>query len=406
MTDSTLEQNSTGQAQDNRLAFANEVLNPIKPYGALDALREMSRRLILTSAGKHGLTVMEAVHVAQMAFATLANPFNGEIQHWIQVKNNKRYLTVYWGRPYWVRLANEWAAEHDTTFMPPEFEKILKVEEKESMGATADDYVYRCRVRDEASTEFYVRQLTALIGAGYDKEEAEKIVGKPPMLTGIGIVTQQEIKYKNFGAGEYPHDERAMKRSYTNALKKKVTFKTPEYRDAGDLKGYIKEDWNPKSASNPDVIEAIFSEGEVTTDVDQNIPQGDDFFAELEQAWRQAQETESPQWSKTEIARRQKVGAWTEEFCKAAVAQGIADNPYKVAAYLAWSPFHVKQKYGKTDQGQMLEWLRAFITIRENAAYRPTMPDNADYASKIYFGMVNSFDEIYAEIEAESEGGA
>jgi len=406
--------------QDKSLAKANAILQPLVPYGRLDALKEMARRIGFTNGGKHGLTVMEAVHAAQMAIATGANPFNGELYLWVSVdRNDKRSLTLHWGRAYWVRLANEWAEEHGTSFSPPEYWKILSPEDKALYDAKPDDIVYRCIVRDDKSMDAYVRRVEKLTEAKYTKDEIQKIVGKPPVYEGIGIVSREEIKEKYLEKTNsiYPNDERCMKRALMNALKKKVTFSTPMLPSPSDNEGYIKMDWAPEGAKEL-VIDTMFipTEDESTATVGQDIP---DDFKDLESEWKKHFESgKASQYTEEQMVDRRKPGYWAKTLIDTAMERELAPNAFSVAGRLAYSPYRAgkgtKKDGGRMDAGsqaQALEWLGWYEMIHRDAPVALNAQEKADHATllvvRIHKSIEDAFEKMLAKAsEAKEEADA
>lgn len=408
----TIDAPKTTQAQvpeDRALVFANEVLNPVAPYGKLDALKEMSRRIGFTCNDPHGITVMEAVHIAQMAIATQANPFNGELSYWVDIKNNERKLTLHWGRTYWVRLADEYAEDHETKFNY-EFLKVLKPEEKTRYGAEDDDTVYRVIIRDKKEIDEYVNQAERLTAISYDKDEIRATLGAPPILEGLGIVSAQE---KNgplrYSASKYPHDERCMKRALMNGLKKKVTFSTPQI--AADFAGYIKEDWSPTKGDRQ-IVDALFVpvEDETSTTVSDEIPPE---FEELAKEWEAMQAVgDSKNYTQEELAARRKVAYWPEWLLEEAVKQNLGENSYRIAAVLAYSPFvfpgqSAKNPKKKNGGLQEWKWIENFNLVRDaidkNFGIIANMQETADYASGLTFGLKKSIDEVLADFDARNQ---
>jgi hypothetical protein len=56
--------------------------------------------------------------------------------------------------------------------------------------------VMRCELRDSVSMGRYIVNVTKLVSqAGYTKQEAEALLGKPPIWVGYGVVTHKELRW-------------------------------------------------------------------------------------------------------------------------------------------------------------------------------------------------------------------
>jgi DNA-binding CsgD family transcriptional regulator len=202
------------------LAVANEYLNPLRPYGAVIALREMTRRIMALDHGKEPMNGGEAAHFAQVAVSEQLNPFTGEIWAWVTVRGDKRQLTIMPGRKGLLRHAHAQALERETHFWP-EYEQVTDEDERKALFIPTGALAFKCALRDDRQIETWTKALNAVIDAAKLGIEIDrKGISHMPFTFGLGILTQQEITSldKN-SSNKMTHVERCQKRAYMAALK-------------------------------------------------------------------------------------------------------------------------------------------------------------------------------------------
>jgi len=211
------------ELNETQLARANEFLgtNPLAPYGNVEAVRGMSRRIRALDKSEIKLSPGEAMHLAQLAISHDLNPFSGEIWAWIQIKNNERHFSWMPGRRGLIRHANEQALARGSEWWSDERE--LTEHEKTNLMIPKDALAFESRVFDKATMDEWRKTFNTLIDSEKTADEALLIVGNPPCSIGYGVLTQQEIS-KMPRNNKMPHVNRVKKRALMEALKGKFSL--------------------------------------------------------------------------------------------------------------------------------------------------------------------------------------
>ena len=208
---------------EKQLVRANEFLgsNPLAPYGAVEVVRGMSRRIRALDKSEIKLNPGEAMHLAQLAISHDLNPFSGEIWAWVQVKEGERHFSWMPGRRGLIRHANEQAAAKDSEWWSDERE--LTEHEKTELMIPKDALAFESKVFDKATMDEWRKTFNTLIDAKKTADEVLLIVGNPPCSIGYGVLTQAEIKKMPWN-NKMPHVNRAKKRALMEALKGKYSL--------------------------------------------------------------------------------------------------------------------------------------------------------------------------------------
>lgn len=380
------EENQTEEIQEEKpttavQTFMNEIDNPLVPYGAREAIKELTRRIMMTDNGKIKKTLAEAFQVAQVAIATRASLFDGELFSWVSInKKGERKLTTFHGRRYISRIGDEWAQENETT-LTDWYELISSHDEKRELNIPETALAYRAYVRNDARMEVYTKGIVDLVDAGYKKEEAEELLGQPPIHEGIGVVTKEEMETldSSYGA-KMPHANRAQKRALVEAMKRAIAFRKPPVSTL-PLDGFVKLDWTPKSLQpSSQIVDSEFvdvdngeEEEQTFTDVKVEIVDKalEDIEAEVKKDHDQievdakhAEDTNRVnRRSKKDMAERRKVGWWKVKLLDNIIAKTGARNRTQVAGVLAYCPEH-KPKMELADY--LSKWYQYFMEERNS----------------------------------------
>lgn len=204
-----------------QITRGNEFLHALEPYGQVQVVREMSRRIQALDKNEIKLNGGEAAHLAQLAVSHDLNPFSGEIWGWVQKKKGERHFNWMPGRRGIIRHANEQSEEKGSEWWSDE--RALTEHEKVELVIPKDALAFESKVFETSTMDPWRKTFNALIEAGVEAKEALKIAGNPPCSVGIGVLTRQEISYmpKN---NKMPHANRAKKRALMEALKGKFSL--------------------------------------------------------------------------------------------------------------------------------------------------------------------------------------
>lgn len=356
-------------------AFMDEIDNPLVPYGQRAALKEFTRRIMVNDKGKIKLNLAEAIQVAQVAISTNANPFTPELYHWVSVKNGERLLTIYHGRQYDQRIADEWAEERGTS-LDIWFELIIDVEEKKLLDIGEKSMAYRCYIRDQEAMRTYTKGITELMSAGMSEKLAIELTGKPPIAKGIGVIRIDERLDDTF-----PRANRCQKRAKREALRNLIAFRRPPPQKTS-MEGFVKLDWSPpklKAAPDQDaIVDAEFRDVEVNgegeyanvtiANIDKSMVGLQEEVEQLrEQIKQDAKEAEKRQRpSNKDMEARRKVGYWPVELLDYLVEKELAQSRYIAAGKLAYSPHYKINVKNKQLMKDAVTWFKHYVEIKES----------------------------------------
>lgn len=386
--------------------FMDEIDNPLVPYGQRAALKEFTRRIMVNDKGKIKLNLAEAIQVAQVAISTNANPFTAELYHWLSIRNGERLLTIYHGRQYDQRIADEWAEERGTS-LDIWFELIVNVEEKALLGIAEDSMAYRCHIREQEAMRTYTQGLTDLMKEGVSEKRAVELMGEPPIAKGIGVVTAWEKKkFDERGDTKFPHANRCQKRAKREALRNLIAFRRPPPQKIS-MEGFVKLDWSPpklKAVADQDaIVDAEFrdadvnGEGEYTNVTIESIDESMAGLQEQVEQYREqikqdAKEAEQAvpinrRPSKKEMEARRKVGYWPIELLDYLVEKELAQSRYIAAGKLAYNP-HPKKINPKDKQlmKATVTWFKHYVEIKESGEPHSNW-SAADEATNRWLGL-------------------
>jgi hypothetical protein len=196
----------------------------LAPFGSRKEIAELADRIERmlkvydpTLEGKgdnRKLSKTEALRMASVALAHGLDPSIGEIY---PVVSKKGVFSVGVGRDGWSKaLAFRLNAEGGGNAWP-EFHMIIDEGERQRLQVPAGAICYECRLRDTRTVEATVKLIEAMSKAGASWQEIKELAG-PGYVIGIGW-------YKPSGGYEdlqYPPIQRAMKRAYCDAVKKRA----------------------------------------------------------------------------------------------------------------------------------------------------------------------------------------
>lgn len=332
---------------------AKDWLHPLEPYAPKKALAEMTRRYMALDTSKEPLKANEASLVIQMAATTRLNPFAQELWAWVTIYDNKRNLTIMPGRRGLLRLAREQADEKGMTFNE-DYALLLDGELRKELAIPEGAVAYECKIRDDISRDLWVKAAADLRGIGMELDQILEQIGDAPFATGYGFVSDDEMTKLNKGGNKMAHAERARKRAFMSALKKK--FDLPFGAIGGDQAGLTFEDY-VKLPGRGEIIDAEFEDIE-------SAPPG---------AYQN--------FSEKEMKARRKPEYWPEGIPEAVVDAGHAKDKFNAAALLTMSPFNkaVKKSYA-------VNWAKEYRVLSkkivEGELRLEDFPTNREVANK------------------------
>jgi hypothetical protein len=292
------------------IAKADEWIHPIQPYGELDAVKEICRRIQLLDRGKNPMNKAEALMLAQNAITMDLNPFNGEIWGWVQTYGNVRKLTIMPGRRGIQRKADEKAEELGMIYWE-KYRQITNPEERELKAIPGGALASEAKIYDDLSMAAYTANLKVFIEAGYSKDEIADLIGDPPYKTGLGILTVEEMKNLDKSKdNKMPHLERVQKRAYTEGLKKKFHLPFGSASTGSTYEEYVKE---------PTYIDVKYED--------------------VQEGMTEEEKEDEAEVTEDYLKKRRAPGFWAEGVCEAIVDAGHATNIFNAASILAWSNF-------------------------------------------------------------------
>lgn len=302
---------------------ADEAKNPLARYAESRIVRAMSDRITATDrgAGAKKLNRSEALLVAQAAIATGLSPFQPQPELWFW-KDNRGNLTIQRGRDGTIRLASRAARREGTYLLSPRFRDIVDKAECAKWGIPEGAIAIEATVEDKVSSDQWYSRMEQLQKVGFNKDEIlDQLGAHPPADQGIGILTAEEIKLLDGGKNKMPHIERARKRAYIEALKKRwgPLINMDELQDG-------------RSANTDDYI----IEGEwMETDVEATAETPQQHTSNTRAA------TDSLYGKKPDkkAVKRSDASYWPMHVLKEIVAAEITDNVMHAAGILSYSTF-------------------------------------------------------------------
>lgn len=211
-------------------------------YGNRKDVGEFAERLRVTLPGANKLSGGEVTALAQLSIAHNLDPFNGEA--WM-IPGSGLMVGIKGLRKAAQRQAQ---AENGSYWTD-----IIRVE-PEKYNAPKNAIVYECYLRDSVTTQAWAKSINALTTAGIPYKEAIEMLGKAPVVMGVGIATPDE-------RSKMDHHQRARKRAEADAIKQRYQV------DFGDQVTYSDEeptidyvDTNAAEVTAPRPAEVIVTE--------------------------------------------------------------------------------------------------------------------------------------------------
>ena len=178
----------------------------LEPWGGKDAVDEMSKRLIMSMPGARKLDPPQAQALAQIAVAHGLDPFNGEV--WF-IPGSGVMVGIKG-----LRKAARKQLRGDNGQESNFWTEFKRVPDPKEYGASDEDLVYECRLRDDSSFESWARVVDRFKKLGMELDEATGHAGPAPITVGIGIYIKGE-------ATKMQPNEVARKRAEANAIKQR-----------------------------------------------------------------------------------------------------------------------------------------------------------------------------------------
>lgn len=191
----------------------------LAPYGEEAEIRIIADRIRRVTPGAQNLNDDQCLALAQVAYTIDANPTIGEIQ--FLVRPNGTPMGFHLGIPLYRRKARE-SCDREGDDYWIEQDPILGKEVKAKYKLDANDLVVETLVYRQSQTKAWAEISTTLASSGAPWEFIEAQLGKKPFYRGIGVVTVQEMTFRESKGMHktYSHYELGCKRSETAALKK------------------------------------------------------------------------------------------------------------------------------------------------------------------------------------------
>jgi hypothetical protein len=340
------------------LMIANEYLHPLVPYGAVKAMREMTRRIMLFDSGKTKMSAPQASHFAQICLSARLNPFDGEIWAWV---DDRGQLKIMPGRRGLLRHAHEQSAAQSNHFWP-RYEQLTDPDKRANMRIPDGALAFQCKVFDYKSTTTWTTALTAATDAtkaGLHVDVAD--LGSVPYVEGLGVLTASEMQtLDKQSTNKMTHVERCQKRAYMMALKQ--MFDLP-------LAGYVG---NQGETMDDFVLDAewreVKPEASEPIDVEPRKVDPEAAKAGADALYGGRQETPAPpveRSAKTEAVEDDTATLLLKRFIQWGVVK--TDAHVNHATHL-WrlSPFHDQPiTLALLDEGNTERWFKLYRTNRE-----------------------------------------
>lgn len=233
-------------AQTNESTMREKELAPF--LAGRGELAEFASRLkqALSYRGAEKLTNVELLALAAASRAHGLNPFMGEI--WAIPGKG---LMV--GRAGWVKKINEKLDNRGIRWWPQYLE--VREHEREQYGIPKSaKLAFICELRRADQIETYLSALERLQKLGITGNEAIEMLGRPPVIRGIGYIKEDEKLegYMSFG-------ERCKKRAFAQACKEIIDLPFAAFSEGDVVDGLVLD--GPEDA--PDV--SVMPEPEVET---------------------------------------------------------------------------------------------------------------------------------------------
>jgi hypothetical protein len=313
--------------------YHGEVEHALARFGEREVVQALAVRIQVTDTSKIPLNKIEALVVAQAALTHRLDPFppNRELWFWVQKKGDKRELTIMRARDGSLKVANDNMRRAGTYMLPPRFLFLRDEARRAELQVPERAMAKIAEVEDYASTQMWQDRYNAMKDAGAKHAEIIELIGAPPKLEGLGIVTEEEIEQaewwhdsqgKRTGRKDvhYNHVERCEKRALLAALRTRWLFESDEDVQntlaSSVTDDYIIDaDWYLKP-------EPVVAEGE-------ELRKKADAGAEALFGGRQGE---------PEVDRG-KPGYWPREVLKTLVEENLASNDFHAAGMLKFSAF-------------------------------------------------------------------
>jgi hypothetical protein len=334
-------------------------MHPLVPYGAVKAMREMTRRIMLFDSGKTKMTAPQASHFAQICLSARLNPFDGEIWAWV---DDRGQLKIMPGRRGLLRHAHEQSAAQGNHFWP-RYEQITDPDKRANLRIPDGALAFEAKVFDHRSTTTWTTALNAATDAtkaGMHVDTSD--LGSVPFVMGLGVLTASEMQtLDRQSTNKMTHVERCQKRAYMMALKQ--MFDLP-------LAGYVG---NQGETMDDFVLDAEWREvkPEASDPIDVEPrrvdPEAAKAGAEALYGGRQEPPQEPPAERSTppEAAEEDTATLLLKRFIQWAVVK--ADGHVNHATHL-WrlSPFHDQPiTLALLDEGNTERWFKLYRANRE-----------------------------------------
>jgi len=226
----------------------------IKIYGDRAEIDELAGRLVAAMPGSRRLTDEQGFTLAQICHVHGLDPFNGEAWYipgsgvMVGIKGlrkaARRQLKAESGD-----RANFWTQFSVDTMV-------------EKYGCENGDIIYICQLRDSESLAAWTEAIERMHKIPLPIDLAVEAAGRPPVVTGIGIVKKNE-------RSKMPLNQLAMKRAEAHALKQRFDIQfTTEYDEQPyvenwpspeQLQEFIEEAGSQSTDQNDDVVDADYS---------------------------------------------------------------------------------------------------------------------------------------------------
>jgi hypothetical protein len=264
-------------------------------YGGRNEIKELGDRLRKMMPSAQAFSEGEALAVAQIAHAHGLDPFNGEV--WgIKRQDTGQWYGVMVGIKGLRKAARRAAAAENSSY----WLDFTLVDAKKYNATQEHAVVYECELRDASNMGAYGKAIHNLTDSGIPYKEAIEMVGKPPVVVGIGIAWPAEKSKMSLHS-------RAKKRAEADALKMRYDV------EFGSAQFTVEE-------GDGEIVDGEITPGFEDQTVDDAFKKPEKLAAEVVDDLMGAQE--AYYWGSNEIAE---VVAKTKKLDKATAMQALMD---------------------------------------------------------------------------------
>lgn len=213
------------------------VMRPISTLlshaGSRAEIREYAYRLktsltVIDNYKRRPMTEAEAMMLAQAALGNGLDPFTGEVQILVTEKGG---AGLYYSPEGYLRKGIEQLQKEGGGNCWPEFRAIVDDQERKDLLVPQGAVAFECRLHDTPTVRTWIAGIEAMTKAGAQWSDIRAIMGERPYTSAIGWYIPGNAK----ADAMMPPTERAKKRAFKMALKRRFALAINDDESDGDL---------------------------------------------------------------------------------------------------------------------------------------------------------------------------